>query len=36
MQVGDAQIPVLGAIAGEVVTRLEALLAGKFEPRLNA
>ncbi len=35
MQIGDAQVPILDAIAGEIATRPEALLADEFEPRLK-
>ena len=35
MQIGDAQIEIVGLVAGEVAPRPEALRADEFEPRLE-
>ena len=35
VQVGDAQVEILGPIAGDVAPRPEALLADELEPRLE-
>ena len=35
MQIGDPQVPILGAIAGKIATRTEPRLADEFEPRLK-
>ena len=35
MQIGDAQVPVLSAIAGEIMTWPKAGLADEFDPRLE-
>ena len=35
VQIGNPQVPILGAIAGKVATRTEPRFAYKFEPRLK-
>ena len=35
VQIGDPQVPILGAIAGEIAPRTEPRLADEFEPRLK-